>query len=179
MREIIGENLKTFLDNMSVRAVKTYSGNIGYWPHFEVWEMSEENYEKICGLTDEEYEKLAATDSWWRGANGSNMGVPTYEFTINGEKIIAWYDADWDKDLIEDFWHDVANGDETDADGNLERYIAEWHTTDYRNLLEYFCEELGASTERNVCALATDLAKYNNITMAELFRKYGGSNGNN
>ena len=178
MREIIGENLKTFLDNMSVAATKSYSGNIGYWPNFEVWEMSEEDYEKICETTEKEYELLAADDSWWRGADGSNMGVPAHEFTINGEKIVAWYDDYIDKDLTEDFWHDVANGDETDADGNLERYIAELHTTDYRDLLEYFCGELGASTGRNVCALATDLAKYNNITMAELFRKYGGSNGN-
>ena len=176
MREIIGEDLKTFLDNMSVGAVKTYSGDIGYWPNFEVWEMSEEDYKKICGLTDEEYEKLASEDSWWRCANGSNMGVPTYEFVINGEKIIAWYDDYRDKDLIEDFELDVANGEDA---GTLEEYLATWHPTKYEDLLEYFCEELGASTERNVCALATDLAKYNNITMAELFRKYGGSSGNN
>ena len=176
MREIIGENLITFLDNMRVRAVKTYSGNIGYWPNFEVWEMPKEDYEKICGLTDEEYDKLAAEDSWWRGADGSNMGVPSYEFTINGEKIIAWYDDFRDRDLIKDFEFDVENGEDV---GTLEEYLADWHPMKYPDLLTYFCDEIGASTERNVCALATDLAKYNNITMAELFRKYGGSCENN
>ena len=50
---------------------------------------------------------------------------------------------------------------------------------EYKDLLEYFCEELGASTEKNVCALAVDLAKYNGLTLSELFKIYGGdTNGN-
>ena len=40
---------------------------------------------------------------------------------------------------------------------------------------EYFCDELGASTGKNVCALATDLAKYNEMSIAKLFMIYGGS----
>lgn len=44
----------------------------------------------------------------------------------------------------------------------------------FADLLEYYEMELGASTEKNVCALSVDLAKQNNITMAELFEKYYG-----
>ena len=178
MREIIGENMKNIFIIQGINPKETFSGSIGYWPNLKVWEVDDVEYESLCNMTDEQFERWSEEGAWWRCAKGSNMGVPTHEFTINGEKIVAWYDDYIDKNLTEEFWYDVANGDETDADGNLERYIAEWHTTDYRDLLEYFCEELGASTERNVCALATDLAKYNNMTMAELFRKYGGSNGN-
>jgi hypothetical protein len=44
----------------------------------------------------------------------------------------------------------------------------------YPTLLCYFCDEIGASTEKNVCAIAVDLAALNNMTMAELFQKYQG-----
>jgi hypothetical protein len=174
MKEIIGENMKNIFIIQGINPKEAFSGSIGYWPDFKVWEVNDTEFNSLCEITDEQFERWSEEGAWWRWSEGSIMGVPTYEFTINGEKIMAWYDGDRDKDLIEDFWYDVAKGYETDADGNLEKYIAAWHTTEYKDLLEYFCEELGASTERNVCALATDLAKYNNITMAELFRKYGG-----
>jgi len=44
----------------------------------------------------------------------------------------------------------------------------------YENLSDYLCECVGASTEKNVCACAVDLAKYNHMMMAELFEKYEG-----
>lgn len=44
----------------------------------------------------------------------------------------------------------------------------------YENLFDYLCECVGASTEKNVCACSVDLAKYNHMTMAELFEKYEG-----
>ena len=42
----------------------------------------------------------------------------------------------------------------------------------YSDLSEYLCECVGASTGKNVCACAMDLAKYNDMSMAELFEKY-------
>jgi len=44
----------------------------------------------------------------------------------------------------------------------------------YDNLLQYFEYEIGATTEKNVTALAVDLAKYNNMNLGELFIKYQG-----
>ena len=45
---------------------------------------------------------------------------------------------------------------------------------EYETLLTYMAEELGASVERNVCALAVDLARANGMTMAKLFDIYEG-----
>lgn len=44
----------------------------------------------------------------------------------------------------------------------------------YNCLTEYLCDSVGASQPKNVCACAIDLAKYNYITMGELFNKYEG-----
>ena len=44
----------------------------------------------------------------------------------------------------------------------------------YHDLLTYFCDALGASQPKNVCALAVDMAKYNGMSMAELFQKLQG-----
>ena len=44
----------------------------------------------------------------------------------------------------------------------------------YSNLSEYLCECVGASLPNNVCACVMDLAKYNNMSMGELFTKYEG-----
>ena len=46
-----------------------------------------------------------------------------------------------------------------------------YKTTRYTNLSEYLCDCIGASTGKNVCACCVDLAKYNDMTMAELFEK--------
>lgn len=46
-------------------------------------------------------------------------------------------------------------------------------TTRYTNLSEYLCDCVGVSQPKNVCACCMDLSKYNNMTMAELFEKYG------
>lgn len=170
MKEIIGENMGNIFADLGINPKETFSGHIGYWNNFTVWEINDEDFEILCNMTDEEFKKYSQYLPWWRYAEGSNQGTPGYGFTVNGEKLIAWYNADRDEDLVEDF----ENEDEADKEDGLDQYIATWHTTEFPTLTEYLCSELGASTERNVCALAVDLAKYNDITMAELFRKYGG-----
>lgn len=164
MKEILGNNLEQFF-NTEINGERTYKGN-----RYEVWEVSNETFNAMCDMPEEKFVELAGEDAWWRSAEGSNQGVPDYAFTVNGEKLIAWYDTYRDKDLIEDF----ENEDEVDKEDGLEQYIATWHTTEFPTLTDYLCNELGASTERNVCALAVDLAKYNNIAMGELFAKYEG-----
>lgn len=42
----------------------------------------------------------------------------------------------------------------------------------YQSLSEYLCEFIGASMPRNVVACAIDLAKFNHLTIGELFKKY-------
>lgn len=177
MREIIGENLRKFFKNAKIQGLITYSGNIGYWPHFEVWEIQERDYDRMCDMTDEEFERLATKDSWWRGSEGSNRGAVNEEFIINGLPLVAWRDEDRVGDY-EDEWNDMDEEEQSEYE-NFEAFLNTWLTKEYPHLLEYFCNELGASTGRNICALAADLAKYNNITMAELFKRYGGAYENN
>lgn len=43
---------------------------------------------------------------------------------------------------------------------------------EYSTLSENLCDCLGVSLPKNVCALATDLALYNDMKMSELFDTY-------
>lgn len=52
--------------------------------------------------------------------------------------------------------------------GNIAR---RWN---YHDLMTYFCDALGAGQPKNICALAVDMAKYNDMSMAELFQKLQG-----
>lgn len=171
MREIIGENLQSFFDNMGITALKAYSGSIGYWSKFEVWGITEDDYAKICDMSEDEYERVAAEDSWWRCSNGSIMGIPDTTFEVNGKSMLAWTDI-----RRNDLYNEYSGLDEEERAEYLDAddYVEFWMPYKYENLLQYLCEELGASTEKNVCALAVDLAKYNDITVAELFKRYGG-----
>lgn len=83
---------------------------------------------------------------WWRYAQGSNMGFPDVEFVVNDAVMLAW------------------DGPRQEEKFGIERK--------YNDLLEYLREEMGVSTERNVTALAVDLAKHNGYTLAELFATY-------
>lgn len=141
MKEVLAENLLLFFANSGIDGKCTYSGDI-----YEVWEVSDKDFETMSNMSEEEFIKLCPS-GMWRSADGSNMGIPYVKYTINGKKIIAW---------------DRLHEDES----RIKRR--------YDSLLEYMCEEIGASQPRNVCALAVDLAKYNNMTMGELFAKYEG-----
>ena len=160
-----------------IKPKETFSGSIGYWPNFKVWEVSEAEFKSLCKITDEQFDRWSEEDAWWRWSDGSIMGTPCYDFIINGHSIVAWRDYRWDDSYRED-WEDMSDEERSEYK-DFDEYCDRWSRVEYKDILEYFCEELGASTERNVCALATDLAKYNNMTLAELFERYGGSNENN
>lgn len=142
VKEILGNNLKVFFDSIDSEyneAEITYAGN-----RYEVWEISDDLFKKICDMSEDEFVKLAGDDAWWRSCDGSVLGVPDVKYKINGKEMIGW---------------------------DTER---EWEHCRYNNLIEYLCIGMRASTEKNVCACATDLAKYNNMTMGQLFREYEG-----
>lgn len=141
MVEILGNNLKKFfdiVDNPPNDADITYAGS-----RYEVWEVSDELYKKMCDMSEEEFIELAGEDAWWRSSTGSVLGVPDTEFEVNGEYLFGW--NRWEREQ-----------------------------KNYSDLSEYLCECVGASTGKNVCACAMDLAKYNDMTMSELFEKYEG-----
>ena len=175
MYEFIGENMGVVFEKLNIPYMQGYSGNIGYWPNFGVYKVLEQYFPKLCDIPDEEWAK-EFPESWWRYADGSNMGTPNCEFIINGVQIDAWQNEYYVEDLVESYYNlDTHEILAYELDGGVEAYIEDNYRYKYDNLLEYFCDELGASTAKNVCALATDLAKYNEMSMALLFKLYGGS----
>lgn len=166
MQEILAENLQDFFNNTKLDGKQTYKGE-----DYEVWEVSDEVFKSMCDLNDEDFEKLCP-EGMWRSAIGSNMGRPDVEYKIKNNTILAWDGnsrSDYESECKE--CSDRKNGT---CEGTEDDFIECFGAREYSGLLEYLCEELGASQPRNVCALAVDLAKYNNMTMGELFTKYEG-----
>lgn len=142
MKEILGDNLKKFFDIVDNPPSEAEITYAGN--RYEVWEVSDELHKKMCDMSEEEFIELAGEDAWWRSSSGSVLGVPDTVFEINGSDLVVW-----DSPIYES------------KKGKK-----------YENLSDYLCNCVGVSQPRNVCACAMDLAKYNNMTMGELFQKY-------
>lgn len=117
MQEILAHNLQLLFDNTSLIGKKTYSGEL-----YEVWEVSDGDFEKMCIISDEEFEILCP-EGMWRSSTGSIMGYPTECFTVNKKKLKCW-------------------------DTREELYGKKYRRTKYESLLEYLCENIGASLSR-------------------------------
>lgn len=150
MKEILGNNLEQFFNNSflnnDITRKLTYKGN-----RYEVWEVSDTAFDVMCDMSEEQFIEMAGEDAWWRSAEGSNLDVPDATIHINGAELIGWTGEPWEDE---------------DEDDEFEIYSS--------SLSDYLCDVIGASQPRNVCAVAVDLAKYNNMTMGELFAKYEG-----
>lgn len=123
--------------------------------------MSKEDFDNICAIDNDDWKD---DWGWWRHAYGSNLGAVDCAYVINGEKLMAWdglQRKEWCRDCSD------CAGTEKDKDECF-------HDHQYPDILIYLCDEIGASTERNVCACTIDLARQNNLTLAELFKKYLG-----
>ena len=128
---------------------------------YQVWLLSKEDFDNICAINNDDWKD---DWGWWRHAYGSNLGTVDCAYVINSEKLMAW-DGLQRKEWCQDC-SDCA-GTEKDKDECF-------HDHQYPDILIYLCDEIGASTERNVCACTIDLARQNNLTLAELFKKYLG-----
>lgn len=163
MIEILaGNGIENAFKELGIEAKRTYDKHYAY----NVWEMSDDNFGKLCAAPD----NWPDTWGWWRSANGSNMGDVNHEYIINGKRITAW-DGSFREALKSDctccvdFQAGLCEGtDEDKSECCFERT--------YPDILTYFCDEIGASVEGNVCALAVDLARQNGMKMAELFNQY-------
>lgn len=167
MREILANNMQQFFDN-GFNGKRTYKGNT-----YEVWEVSDEEFDIMCDMPEEKFVELAGEDAWWRSAEGSNQGVPNNKYIINDKEIIAW-----DGYIRCEYYNDYRMDCEDRIDGVCEASDEDVESCcgerKYDMLSSYLCDEIGASQPKNVCSLAVDLAKYNGITMGELFAKYEG-----
>lgn len=110
----------------------------------------------VCEVTDKEYTALCNEPddidaAWWdrcgwRYSEGSTQDEPNHTFLINGKELNAWKESEED----------------------------DYSQEKFSNLLEYLNCEMDCGQPRNICALAKDLAKYNNMKLNELFQKYQG-----
>jgi len=150
MKEILAGSLDSFIERSGINAMKKYAKDGRY----QIWELEESEVDKLCQTNDDDYKN----NEWWRSADGSNMGAINRRFKINNHYIKAW-DGSSRIEMEEENKHLPI----------CDRFSA---PREYSGLSEYLCEEVGASQPRNVCALCVDLAKQNNISLAELFRKF-------
>lgn len=167
MKEILGENLQSLFDNEKLNGKRTYNGN-----EFEVWKISDETYKTLCDMLNDESYDLYPSSVWYY-ASGSNMGAPDVDYIINGQHINAW-DGDTRLSWRDSECEDCNDYLEGKCNANDEDVLGCFNERNYSTLTEYFASELGAGLLRNVCSLATDLAKYNNMTLGELFAKFEG-----
>lgn len=153
MKEILvgGNPIKDF-KRLGVDATLTYGNDK---TDYKVYEVTDESFKILC--EDALNEEVAGEweNCGWRYAEGSNLDEPTEIVSVNGKDLKCWFKYD------EEELKELEKG---------EKYFI----PSYPNLLEYFVIEMGCALFKNVCALAKDLAKYNNMKMSELFKVYQG-----
>lgn len=151
MKEVLGNNLEKFFRRIEYPCdggmfERTYKG-IDY----EVWAMTDNIFDIICDYSEDEFVKLAGEDAWWRSSTGSVLGKPTSRAIVNGKYLICWDDNYYFPDEYE-----------------------EESCKKYNSLTEYLCNRVGVSLPKNIVACAMDLAKYNNMSLGDLFTEYEG-----
>ena len=161
-----GDGLYKAFKELGIKATRTYRGSDK--SYYEVWEVSNEDFKKLEYTLDWKDEW-----GWWRYAKGSNMGTPFDFFTVNGKELIAW-ENDYKRRDLRDDWENEPDEEKEAYHYSFKEYEEIQYPHVSKNLTTYMCDELGASTEKNVCALAVDLARANGMTMAQLFKTYEG-----
>ena len=170
MVEIIGgDGVEFTFQEFKIKAKKVYETDAQLYPdrpHYEVYEIDKSNLKLLETIS------WADDFGWYRYTKGSNMGTPYSFFTVNGSDLIAWDGAERDK--VREWWNNEPIEEKETCHYSFKEYENNVKPREYSCLTEYMREELGASTENNVCALAVDLAKANGMTMAKLFEVYEG-----
>lgn len=149
-----------------------------YRENYQVWALSKKDFDNLCAFDEDNWKE---DWGWWRYATGSNLGGVGHEYVIHGERILAWDGYEREQAQSEclrcsDYYKNCTNGKvlrnpcyATDND------IAQcFNAREYPDIISYLCEEIGASTEKNVCACTIDLARQNGMSLSELFKKYLG-----
>ena len=168
--EILGDKMHKVFKEHGIPYTKTYSKRCNpkkkHDPHYEVYEISQNDMKRLEEIFD------LPSSSWWRYAKGCNLGTPFDFFTINGNELIAWGGAR--RDDLRDWWDKEPDEEKAAYNYSFSAYEKDTMPYKYETLTEYMCDEIGASMESNVCALAVDLARANGLTMAKLFELYEG-----
>ena len=160
-----GGGLSNAFIALGIPAERTASSSDGRW---EVWNIPKHCHEAMCKMNDDEWHD---DWGWWRSAEGSNMDAADKDYKINGKPLKAW-DGAVRTDFYKDYCTTCDDRLENRCDGTDESICYCFKERNYQNLFRYLCDEIGASTETNVTALCVDLAKQNNMTLAELVSQY-------
>ena len=138
--------------------------------NYQVWLWSEDDFDKICSVKDDYWKE---DWGWWRYAKGSNLGYADQEYVVNNEKLIAW-DGSNRSSWLEECKENCSDHKRGLCDGAEKDFEQCFGSRVYPDIISYLLSEIGASTEKNVCACTVDLARQNNLTLAEFFKKYLG-----
>lgn len=175
MKEILtGRNFKNAVEELNLTARETYKESSpidSYREPYSVWKLSEESYDIISAIEEDDWKDEWG---WWRYAEGTNIeGSPKLLTDINSKEIIVWLNEVKFEDRVNDEIEDLEEDGEDDIDeeGIRASIIAEKH---YGSLTEYCLSEWGASLEGNVCAITVGLAKLNDMSLSELWKNYQG-----
>lgn len=137
--------------------------------YFNVFEISEDEFDKMCKYEDEHGIHIAGEEhpiwkdswGWWRHATGCSLeyyATPTMTGKINGNTLTFWYNDN-------QMYHDVGE-DYTEED--CDRWAM--NRSEYKDIFDYCLKMWYCSTEKNVTAIAVGLAKKNNMSLADLFK---------
>lgn len=136
---------------------------------YQVWRLSRKSYNKMLDIPGDDWEEGWG---WWRWAKGSNLFPDLTEFTVHEQPLlgfIGYKRQQWMEECEDclDYHHGDCPADPEDIDECYGPRV-------FKDLCDYVWNEVGATSERNFTAVCVDLAKYNKITLGELFRKYLG-----
>lgn len=150
---LCGENIEEVMTALNVEFEITYSGDM-----YKVAEIDKHDIKVL-----EESPADLWENAWFRYAKGSNLGIPFDCFDINGHSIIAW--GGRNRENLHDYWNDESDEEKEAYHYSFKEYENTLMPYKYNNLADYLSTELNVSTEKNVCAVLTDMAKYNGKTM--------------
>lgn len=145
MREILGQ-LEEYFNNTEPEyecdsATCEYKND-----EYEIWKVSESVFNKLDNYKEEKWCETFP-DSWWRYSTGSVLETPDTLIKINGFQLYGWKDNHFNPEYDDEL------------------------RTEWESLTSYLCNNIGASQPKNVCALCVDLAKFNGLTLGELWNK--------
>lgn len=160
MEILAGDSFETAVREFNLDAKKTFGNS-----RFEVWDISQGSLDALNSIPDEEWKE---DYGWYRFSGGCNIShYPTHEFYINENKMIGFYDPCQYEPYLDYVREHKYSGEQLSSiDHNFFFH--------YIRLTVYLCDMFGISTETNICSVCVDLAKLNNMTMAELFEKFEG-----
>ena len=168
--EILGSNMDPVFKSLGVNYKKTYCRNASFRNQDDYCEVYEIAQSDMNSLGKEFYN--GETGAWYHWCKGSNMGTAYEFFEINGRELIGW--AGSHREYLRDCWDDFDSETKAKYHYSFKEYENSAKPRKYDTLLDYIHDELCIFINRQVCALAVDLARANGMTMAKLFETYEG-----